>query len=53
MYDTRATKLANAITLSKKRNAGWVYITNDVLVPDPWDSLPPASYWLKELTLVK
>jgi len=53
VYDTRATKLANAITLSKKRNAGWVYITNDVLVPDPWDSLPPTSYWLKELTLVK
>jgi hypothetical protein len=28
--------------LSALRNAGYLYVTDDVL-PNPWDSLPP--YW--------
>jgi hypothetical protein len=49
---TPQSKLANAITLSKNRHAGWVYVTPDVL-PNPWDTLPVGSYWTSELNLVK
>lgn len=49
---TPQTKLANAITMSKNRNAGWVYVTPDVL-PNPWDTLPSSTYWQSELNLVK
>lgn len=34
--------------LAKKRNAGYVYVTNDDL-PNPWDTLPPSGYWEDEL----
>jgi len=40
-------KMKTAITKSKNRNAGNVYVTNDVL-PNPWDILP--SFWTPELT---
>ncbi len=43
--------MRHAICLSKQRNAGYVYVTNDVL-PNPWDTLPagpPADYWTAEL----
>ena len=49
---TPQSKLANAIALSKRRNAGWVYATPDVL-NNPWDTLPPGPYWTSELNLVK
>lgn len=49
---TPQTKLANAISLSKNRNAGWVYVTPDVL-PNPWDTLPASAYWTSELNLVQ
>jgi len=42
-----ATALANALALARSRNAGYVYVTNDVL-PNPWDTLP--SYFSSELT---
>ncbi|MGI4789721.1 MAG: spherulation-specific family 4 protein [Janthinobacterium lividum] len=38
-----------AVALSKKRNAGWVYVTADDL-PNPWDTLPEGAYWTGELT---
>jgi hypothetical protein len=44
--------MQRAITLSKQRNAGWVYVTNDVL-PNPWDTLPADPYWTKELDRIK
>jgi len=31
------------VDLAAQRNVGWVYVTDDVLVPDPWDSIP--TYW--------
>jgi hypothetical protein len=31
------------VDLAVQRNVGWVYVTDDVLKPDPWDSL--AGYW--------
>lgn len=37
-----------AMSLSKRRNAGWIYITPDTL-PNPYDSLPAGSYWTFEL----
>ncbi len=41
-------QLDQAMRLSKQRNAGYIYVTPDVLA-NPWDSLPPASYWAREL----
>ncbi len=49
---TPYSKLSSAITLSKNRRAGWVYVTPDVL-PNPWDTLPPSTYWTTELNLAK
>ncbi|MFC7244117.1 spherulation-specific family 4 protein [Catellatospora aurea] len=45
--DTTA-QLANAVALSKERNAGYLYVTPDVLA-NPWDSLPPQDYWTQQL----
>lgn len=41
------TQLTNSINLSRSRNAGMIYITNDVL-DNPWDTLP--SYWTTEVS---
>jgi hypothetical protein len=49
---TPQSKLGTAIALSKGRHAGWVYVTPDVL-PNPWDTLPPSTYWTSELNLAK
>lgn len=43
-----AAEMRNALHLSRQRNAGWVYVTPDVM-PNPWDDLPPESYWDNEL----
>ncbi|MGC1376073.1 MAG: spherulation-specific family 4 protein [Anaerolineales bacterium] len=52
VYATPQASLANAITLSKNRHAGWVYVTPDTL-NNPWDTLPPGAYWAAELNLAK
>ncbi|GIJ48224.1 hypothetical protein Val02_51100 [Virgisporangium aliadipatigenens] len=41
-------RLDEALRLSKRRNAGYVYVTPDVMA-NPWDTLPPPSYWDREL----
>lgn len=46
--DTTA-QLANTVALSKQRNAGYLYVTPDVLA-NPWDSLPPQDYWTRQLS---
>jgi hypothetical protein len=46
---TSQANLPQAVTLSKQRNAGWVYITNEGGA-NPFASLP--SYWSNELLLV-
>ena len=52
IYSTSTTRaMERAVTLSKNRGAGWVYVTPDVL-PNPWDTLPTGSYWSKELAAV-
>jgi chitodextrinase len=42
--DSNGTNLPNAISLSKSRGAGNVYITPDTL-PNPWDTVPFSAYW--------
>jgi hypothetical protein len=46
VYGTSSSQVAQALSLSKQRYAGLVYITDDVLT-NPWDTLP--SYWSTEL----
>ena len=43
-----AAEMRNALHLSRQRNAGWVYVTSDVM-PNPWDELPAEPYWTGEL----
>ena len=52
VYATPQGNIAQAVAMSKNRNAGWVYVTPDVLA-NPWDTLPPLSYWNSELSLVR
>ena len=50
IYDAPdSASVTNAITLTKQRNGGYLYVTNDNL-PNPWDTLPP--YWSQELSLM-
>lgn len=49
VYGTPQASMSQAINLSKQRNAGYVYVTDDVL-PNPWDTLPP--YWSQEISLI-
>ena len=44
IYDASTpTVMDRAVSLSKSRDAGFVYVTNDGLA-DPYDTLPPAPY---------
>lgn len=40
--------MLDAMSLSKRRHAGWIYITPDTL-PEPYDTLPTGAYWMREL----
>jgi len=51
VYGANEAQMQRAIALSKQRNAGWVYVTNDVLV-NPWDTLPADPYWTNELNRI-
>jgi hypothetical protein len=44
--------MQRAIRLSKKRRAGWVYVTPATL-PNPWSTLPPVPYWSEELVAIE
>jgi hypothetical protein len=46
VHGTSQADMGTAIRLSKQRNAGWVYVTDDVM-DNPWDVLP--TYWDAEL----
>ncbi|MFC4116698.1 spherulation-specific family 4 protein [Nonomuraea zeae] len=51
IYDVPdATALATVIATSKANNAGYVYVTDDVLA-NPWDKLPP--YMPQQVTAAK
>lgn len=45
VYDTTAASRQQVCAASRARNAGNLYVTDDVL-PNPWDTLPP--YWSQE-----
>lgn len=49
---TNQQDLPYAMTVSKARNAYWIYVTPDVL-PNPWDTLPTGSFWTDQLYLAK
>ena len=40
-------KMNHVVELSRTRGAGNIYVTDDVL-PNPYDTLPPADYWIAE-----
>lgn len=46
VYAASSNQWQNAMSLGKQRNAGLIYVTNDVL-DNPWDTLPP--YWSPEV----
>ena len=46
VHATTSSQLRTAMDLSKQRNAGFVYVTDDGM-PNPWDRLP--TYWTQEL----
>ena len=48
VHSTPSTSLAAAITKSKANNAGYIYVTDDVM-SNPWDTMP--SYWSTEVAL--
>jgi hypothetical protein len=37
-------RASEIVSLSRERNAGHVYVTDDTL-DNPWDRLPPTPYW--------
>jgi hypothetical protein len=44
--------MQTAVSLSKQRSAGWIYVTPDDL-PNPWDTLPLDPYWSAELAAAR
>lgn len=49
-----AKDMRDAVALSRKNRAGWIYVTPDTMADDnPWDTLPPAPYWEAELAAVQ
>ncbi|MEN9675629.1 MAG: hypothetical protein RIS76_1525 [Verrucomicrobiota bacterium] len=45
-----APALTNAVALARKRNAGFLFVTDDLL-PNPWDRLP--VFWDNEVNLIE
>lgn len=52
IWGASANNLAAAVARSKQLRADWVYITPDK-DRDPWNTLPPLTYWALELELVR
>jgi hypothetical protein len=48
IYGVPEDQVANVIATSRSRNAGYVFVTDDVMV-NPYDTLPQGSYWSNEL----
>jgi Spherulation-specific family 4 len=48
-------EMRTAIDLSKRRHAGYVYVTNDTITAmgSPWGTLPPWAYWEEELRRIR
>ena len=52
VYDTPLAQHAATVQLSKTRNAGYVYVTDDWF-PNPYDNLPSADGWNKLIAAVR
>ena len=50
VYGTPATTTADVVALSRTRNAGFVYVTDDDF-PNPWDGLGSSSSWAALLSV--
>jgi hypothetical protein len=48
IYGVPEDQIASVIATSRSRNAGYVFVTDDVMV-NPYDTLPHGSYWSNEL----
>jgi hypothetical protein len=48
---TTTAELQRAVSLSRERGAGYVYVT-DAGLPNPFGTLPPADYWSVEQSLL-
>jgi len=46
--ESSTTDMTLDVGLAKSRNAGMLYVTDDVLSPNPWDTL--ATYWSSEVS---
>jgi hypothetical protein len=53
VYATAEVDMPAAVLLSQAHGAGFVYVTPDTLLPNPWDSLPGEPYWSTELAYVQ
>lgn len=51
VYNVAQSSVADTMMLSKRRNAGYIYLTNDGS-ENPYDTLPPENYWNLELSLL-
>ncbi len=49
VHTTSSAQWSSALSLSQQRNAGWVYVTDDVM-NNPWDTL--ATYFSSEVSSV-
>jgi hypothetical protein len=47
IYGASLDQLADALSMSRSRGAGYVYVTDDVL-DNPYDSIPESLYWQLE-----
>ena len=54
VHTTPQASMPVAVSLSKTRNVGYLYVTPDIyinpLADNPWDTLPDLPYWYDELT---
>lgn len=50
VHNCAASNMASFLDLAQSRNAGLIYLTNDSINVDPWDTLP--SYWSSLVTEV-
>lgn len=49
VYDVKpGAQLAQVIALSRKRGAGWVFLTSEIL-PNPYGKLPSDAVWSQEI----
>jgi len=53
VYATDVMEMPSAVLMSQDRGAGYVYVTPDMLLPNPWDTLPTEPYWSTELAYVQ